>query len=396
MFQDDAGTVAVTGVEQPVRRWLDKSGNGNHATASADARRPVLSARYNTLQRTEDFGDAFWRKSRASASITTETTDPLGGSSANKIVETTETGRHQIFGGSGTAQVFLIYVKAAERSILGVFSGTFSSFDLTTGVATGAGASMTAVNDGWFKCVCPKTNLNEVFFGPSINTVVDNDSWAYTGDGTSGIYVWGADLRPANDGVGLPDYQRVTTSTDYNTVGFPRYLRFDGTDDCLVTSNVDFSSTAQVTVCAGVRKISDAAQGVVAELSATIASNDGTFLLAAPDGASATFGWDSKGTAQVDAVASGVAAPITRVVTGTADISGDSAIIRLNGSVADTDTGDQGTGNFGEYPLFVGARNDASARLNGRIYQLLGRSVVSDPTTLGLTEAYVNSKTRAF
>jgi hypothetical protein len=42
-----------------------------------------------------------------------------------------------------------------------------------------------------------------------------------------------ADLRVTNDGVGIPAYQRVTTSTDYDTTGFPYYLRFDGTDDWL-------------------------------------------------------------------------------------------------------------------------------------------------------------------
>jgi hypothetical protein len=36
LFQDRAGTIPVTAVGQFVGRWLDKSGNGNHATASAD------------------------------------------------------------------------------------------------------------------------------------------------------------------------------------------------------------------------------------------------------------------------------------------------------------------------------------------------------------------------
>ena len=36
LFQDRAGTIPVTTVGQFVGKWLDKSGNGNHATASAD------------------------------------------------------------------------------------------------------------------------------------------------------------------------------------------------------------------------------------------------------------------------------------------------------------------------------------------------------------------------
>ena len=42
MFQDAAGTVPVTAVEQPVGRILDKSGRGFHATQATATSRPVL------------------------------------------------------------------------------------------------------------------------------------------------------------------------------------------------------------------------------------------------------------------------------------------------------------------------------------------------------------------
>lgn len=41
MFQDVAGTIPVTAVGQSVAKWLDKSGNGFHATQSAAASRPT-------------------------------------------------------------------------------------------------------------------------------------------------------------------------------------------------------------------------------------------------------------------------------------------------------------------------------------------------------------------
>ena len=53
LFQDAAGTIPVTAVEQPVGKILDKSGNGNHATQSVTASRPVLSARKNLLVATD-------------------------------------------------------------------------------------------------------------------------------------------------------------------------------------------------------------------------------------------------------------------------------------------------------------------------------------------------------
>lgn len=44
LFQDAAGTLPVTGVEQPVGLMLDKSGRGNHASQSTTTARPILRA----------------------------------------------------------------------------------------------------------------------------------------------------------------------------------------------------------------------------------------------------------------------------------------------------------------------------------------------------------------
>jgi len=208
-----------------------------------------------------------------------------------------------------------------------------------------------------------------------------------------------ADLRPANQATGtMPLYQRVNTSTDYDTNGFPGYLKADGVDDFLQTNTINFTSTDKVTLCAGVRKLSDAAQAVVTELSASIASNNGTFLLAAPDGATNTYGWDSKGTTQVAAVASTFTAPITNVITGIGNISGDSAIIRVNGAVADTETGDQGTGNYGNYPVYFFRRGGISSteRFAGNEYAniAVGKLLTADQLTA--LETYMNGLTKAY
>lgn len=42
LFQDAAGTIPVTAVEQPVGKMLDKSGRGNHATQATTTKRPTL------------------------------------------------------------------------------------------------------------------------------------------------------------------------------------------------------------------------------------------------------------------------------------------------------------------------------------------------------------------
>jgi hypothetical protein len=53
LSQDAAGTIPVTGVEQPVGRVLDKSGNGNNASQTTSTARPKLSSRYNMLANTD-------------------------------------------------------------------------------------------------------------------------------------------------------------------------------------------------------------------------------------------------------------------------------------------------------------------------------------------------------
>jgi hypothetical protein len=204
-----------------------------------------------------------------------------------------------------------------------------------------------------------------------------------------------ADLRVANDGVGLPAYQRVNTSTDYDTTGFPMYLRFDGVDDSLSTSSINFTSTDKMTVFAGVRKLSDAANGVLAELSVDANANNGAFELRAPSGGLNDLFARFRGTATVF-VNPTVAAPVTRVIAVTDDISGDSLVMRLNGTQAASNTADQGTGNFGNYPLYIGRRGGTTLPFNGRFYSLIVRGAQSTAAQIAATETYVNSRTKAY
>ena len=178
-----------------------------------------------------------------------------------------------------------------------------------------------------------------------------------------------ADLRPTNSGALLPPYQRVNTASDYDTVGFPLYLKANGSSSSMSTNSIDFSSTNKMTVVTGVRKLSDATTAMVLELSATVTSNAGSFYLTAPEGlnANGNFTFKTRGSVNPSAfVASGtMLAPITRVLTGAGDILADLAIFRVNGGTQINYIEDQGTGNFGNYPLYLFARAGTSLYLNG-------------------------------
>ena len=175
------------------------------------------------------------------------------------------------------------------------------------------------------------------------------------------------------------------------------YLSFDGTDDGMATPSIDFTGTDKMTVWAGVRKLSDAAAAIIAELSANESANVGSFVLYGPSSALNNYRLGSRGSASISlANAGGYSSPVSSVIVGVGDIAGDVSRIRVNGAVIQTTTSDQGTGNYGNYPLYIGRRAGTSLPFNGRIYQLIVRGVESNAGQIAATEAYVNAKMRAY
>ena len=385
MFQDSAGTTPVTAVEQPVGKILDKSGRGNHATQATSTKRPVLSARVNLLTKTEDFSDVVWVK--RSNCVVTPNQGPAGYTDLDQIVNTVS--------GGNASGVFNPNTGLAAAN---------ANLTLSVTLATLVGEASVIIK------IAPYSggavNVQSTVTATTTPTV-------FTLTGTIGSGALGnvfAEISPAVANVpflagrvslvqtnqaSLP-YQWVDTATSYNTTGFPHYLYFDGVDDALATSAVDFTATDKMTVFAGVRKLSDAARGMVVELSATTASNNGSFALTAPNSVAGNYAFESKGTVLTDAIAATYTSPITSVVTGIGSIAADSNIIRVNGAQIDSDTGDQGTGNYGNYPIYIGSRGGTSVPLKAHIYSLIVRGAESAATQIVSAETYVNSKTGAY
>jgi hypothetical protein len=207
-----------------------------------------------------------------------------------------------------------------------------------------------------------------------------------------------ADIRPTNQTVTLPAYQAVVTSSNYDTVGFPQYLKYGGINSSLSTASINFTATAQMSVFSGVRKIGTTT-GVVAELSSTI-SNNGTFLIDAPDNVANTIGCYVKGTLQVGLQITGstVASPVTLTIASQLAIatSGTTISNNLNGSFINASSTSTGIGTYGNYPLYFGARAGTSLFFNGYEFQtiIVGKTLTAAQITA--TETYVNSKTKAY
>jgi hypothetical protein len=224
-----------------------------------------------------------------------------------------------------------------------------------------------------------------------------NGSAAYLGDGTSGIYIWGAQLELGSTATA---YQKVVSQYEVTEAGVQSasYLFFDGVDDGMVTPTIT-PATDKAQVFAGVRKLSDAATAILAEFSADLNSSSGAFYITAPTNASGDFAFLSRGSIlPANGAGSGsLLAPTTRLITGISDISADSMALRINGSQVATASGDQGTGNYLAYPLYIGRRGGSSFPFNGRIYSLIVRFGPNLTTgQITATESWVNSKTGAF
>ena len=242
LFQDSAGTVPVTAVEQPVGRILDKSGRGNHATQATTTKRPVYSRRVNLLTNTE---------TPNSTSIGVVITASGGFSS---LKESTGSGTHGLSQGvtvvTGVEYVVSCRAKRGEGTrnltinIAGGAPGAMYNFDSGVSVVSGPAISksskMELHPDGDFYCelrfVSSNTFSTNARFLMLRNGITNTPNDVYVGDGTSSILIKQIDFRLATD-AHLP-YQRVNTATAYDAdpAKFPAFRRLDGVDDSLASS----------------------------------------------------------------------------------------------------------------------------------------------------------------
>jgi len=386
---------------------------GNHAFQTTSAKRPKLAARYNLLTRTEEFNDAAWTKGNTTVTANAATA-PNGTTTADKLIPNSGAIAGTIYNNaasivSGTGYTALIYVKAAELGFAFVVANIrASSFttgvcvNLATGQLTNGGANGTyAVADagnGWWRVTCTATASTSNGYLEVWPLAAAGTPNTYTGDGTSGIYIWGADLRPTSQATGLigPTYQRVAAATVYDTAGFLPYLQFDGLSWSMGTAAINLTGVVTVNVFAGVRKLSDASRGIVVDHLDNVAINSG-FNLNAPFDSTDKFRFSSFGSSAVGANATtGVDAPITVVASGIGSITQDVCILRLNGLQVASNTADQGGGGYGNNILAIGARNNASLFFTGWLTSLIVRGAQSTQSQIEATEAWVNGKTGAY
>lgn len=171
------------------------------------------------------------------------------------------------------------------------------------------------------------------------------------------------------------------------------YLEFDGSDDFLQTSSIDFTGTDKVSLFAGVRKLSDATRGILLHTGAGTPTPGvrGSFSIEAPNYEFKGYAATIPGAAgNFDAKNDTASAPHSAVLSiklWQSAPNKDAAIqLNVNNTLAPV-VGSTGMlpGNFGNLPAFIGRRAGTSLTFNGHIYSLIGIGrLTSDSETVAI------------
>jgi hypothetical protein len=167
--------------------------------------RSVWESRTNLLQRSEEFDNAYWTKD--AVTITANTIVAPDGTLTGDFMRSTSATSLQSIkrlftGGWGGLATFSIYVKAGGARYLSLRLPDFKTiayYDLQDGLSSApygsATASITPVGNNWYRCVYSATLNSSATFTIALSDVFTGTTTSYTGDGYSGIYIWGAQLE---------------------------------------------------------------------------------------------------------------------------------------------------------------------------------------------------------
>ena len=192
----------------------------------------VEEQRANLLLRSQEFDNSYWTLFPVGDTtiVPDAVTAPDGTLTADKLVEGTSTGRHYIeklfYPGASTTYTFSVYVKAAGRTQVVIYPNAqtafskYVAFNLSSGVVIVENGSNITGNiqrlaNEWFRVSITTASGSNSQYSPIIGltnntgpTYTDSAA-SYTGDGTSGIYIWGAQLEAGS----FPTSYIPTTST---------------------------------------------------------------------------------------------------------------------------------------------------------------------------------------
>ena len=225
-FFEDASIVLIpSGIKnQKIYSVKPTDGTGDLTFSRASSATRVASngliekVRTNVVTYSQDLGDASWSKTALTIS-TSATANPLNGAlTAQDAIPTAVSSIHRVFKLAGvvsTANTWSIYAKAKGYNFITIVeNGNTSasvSFNLSTGsVSTqnSAVGQIQSLGSGWFRCSMIHTTSSTPRFDVCVSPTDSLSS--YTGDGTSGVTLFGAQAEVSD--FGATDYIATTTA----------------------------------------------------------------------------------------------------------------------------------------------------------------------------------------
>ena len=187
---------------------------------------PFVTDNRNLFSYTEDFGNAAWTSSEV-AIASNSTTAPDGTLTADTLTASTSNAAHYIFQSintnSGSTVTFSCFVKNNGGNFVQLVAGAISftisnpyqNFDLINGTlaqGTIPNSTIENVGNGWYRLTCTLTTTSTgaayFFIAPILNSTTGRLD-AFIGNGTSGAFIWGAQLELGSTAT---TYQPIATT----------------------------------------------------------------------------------------------------------------------------------------------------------------------------------------
>lgn len=342
LWQDAAGTTPVTALGQPIGLALDKSRWGGKSFAQVMAAQPELVSNPGG-----PFADTTgWTAQQGTATVV-----------SGKLRATRAGGTD----GRATTPITCVVGRPYRVNVSGIAATATGAIVIANSTGSTAGAPLSMTSDGAYTFIATQTTHYVMVLASS---------------GADGTYVECGAVS-VREIPSIPARQTASGARPLwqeDALG-ARGLQFDGVDDFLVTPSIDFSASDKMLVSVGVRRLNDNVIGLIVEGGPTgPGPSTNTFSLLANAGSSTSYMYQQRGDGTLAQAMGGAApAPDSTVITGIGSIADDICRLRRNAAQVAQNTGDQGTGNFGNYPLYIGRRGGTSLPFNGFIHQLVVR-----------------------
>lgn len=227
----EEGTVSVKDTTTPANNLYNVKLNSSNLVQNGTSPKlvawnasPYLRwSPHNLCIQSQDLSTS-WSNSNTTEAVNA-TYAPDGNLTADKLIEDAINSNHRIEQNCtfvlGMTYTFSCYFKAAGRTWVKLLTfanrfpaNSYGNFDLSNGVVgtLGSGAlaqGIESIGNGWYRCwftsTCSIAGTGQICIEPES---ADNTG-GYTGDGTSGVYVWGAQVCNGT----IPNIYLATTTT---------------------------------------------------------------------------------------------------------------------------------------------------------------------------------------